>query len=87
VQGGSNSYYIHPSSVAPRRKFLFGLPGSTSQEEALAKSCPIAIDDLRDEHGIAPNDTQPSGGLQHREPHPANRIIAFSDRVPPRREK
>jgi hypothetical protein len=37
---------------------LFGLLGGTSQEAALAKSCLIAIDVLRDEFGIAANDTR-----------------------------
>jgi hypothetical protein len=58
VQDGSNSYYIHAASVAHIRKFLFGLLGGTPQEGALAKSCLIAIDFLRDEHGIAANDTR-----------------------------
>jgi hypothetical protein len=56
VQEGSNSFYIHPASVAHIRKFLFGLLGGTPQEAAVAKSCLIAIDVLRDEHGIAAND-------------------------------
>jgi hypothetical protein len=58
VQDGSNSFYIHPVSVAQVRKFLFGLLCGTPQEATLAKSCLIAIDDLRDEHGIAANDTR-----------------------------
>ena len=58
VQAGSNSFYIHPASVAHIRKFLFGLLGGTPQEAALAKSCLIAIDVLRDEHDIAANDTR-----------------------------
>ena len=58
VQEGSNSFYIHPASVAHIRKFLFGLLGGTPQEAALATSCLTAIDVLRDEYGIAANDTR-----------------------------
>jgi len=58
VQDGSNSFYIHPASVAHIRKFLFGLLGGAPQEASLAKSCLIAIDVLRDEHGIAANVTR-----------------------------
>jgi hypothetical protein len=58
VQDGSGSFYTYPASVARIRKFLFGLLGGTLQEAALAQSCLIAIDVLRDEHGIAANDTR-----------------------------
>jgi hypothetical protein len=58
VQDGSNSFYIHPASVAHIRKFLFGLLGGTPQAAALATSCLTAIDVLRDEYGIAANDTR-----------------------------
>jgi hypothetical protein len=58
VQEGSNSFYVHPASVGHIRKFLFGLLGGTPQEAALATSCLIAIDVLRDEYGIAANDTR-----------------------------
>jgi hypothetical protein len=58
VHDGSNSYYTHPASVAHIRKILFDLLGSIPQEVALAKSCLMAIDILRDEHGIAANDTR-----------------------------
>jgi hypothetical protein len=58
VGDGSNSFNIHPDSVGPIRKDLFGLLGGTSPEAALAKSCLIAIDELRDEYGIAANDTR-----------------------------
>ena len=58
VQDGSNAFYIHPASVAHIRKILFGLLGGSPQEAALAKSCLIAIDVLRDEYGIAANDTR-----------------------------
>jgi hypothetical protein len=44
--------------VAHIRKFLFGLLRGTPQETALAESCLIAIDVLRDEHGIAASDTR-----------------------------
>jgi hypothetical protein len=58
VSEGSNSFYIHPASVAQVRQFLFGLLRGTSQEAALATSCLTAIDVLRDEYGIAANDTR-----------------------------
>jgi hypothetical protein len=58
VHDGSNSFYVHPASVAHIRKFLFGLLGGTPPEAGLAKSCLVAIDVLRDEHGIAANDTR-----------------------------
>ena len=58
VQDGSNSFYVQPASVGHIRKFLFGLLGGTPQEAALAKSCLMAIDVLRDENGIAANDTR-----------------------------
>jgi hypothetical protein len=66
VQDGSNSFYIHPASVAHIRKFLFGLVSGTPQEAALAKSCLIAIDILRDEYGIAANDTRHPDVLSER---------------------
>jgi hypothetical protein len=57
--GGSNMLYIHPASVARIRKILFGLmEGGAAQEAELAKGCLIAIDVLRDEHGIAENDAR-----------------------------
>jgi hypothetical protein len=58
VSDGSNSFYIQPASVAQVRKFLFGLLGGSPQEAVLARSCLTAIDILRDEHGIAANDTR-----------------------------
>ena len=58
MREGPNSFYIIPASVAHIRRFLFGLLGCTPQEAALAKSCLIAIDVLRDEHGIAANDAR-----------------------------
>lgn len=58
VQDGSNSFYVHPASVAYIRKYLFGLIDGTRREAALAKSCLIAIDVLRDEHGIAANNSR-----------------------------
>jgi hypothetical protein len=58
VSEGSNSFYIHPASVAQVRKFLFSLLLGIPQEAALAKSCLIEIDVLRDEHGIAANDAR-----------------------------
>ena len=58
ISKGSNSFYIYPASVAHVRKFLFGLLGGTEQEAALAKSCLVEIDVLRDEYGIAANDAR-----------------------------
>jgi hypothetical protein len=58
VSDGSNSYYIHPASVAQVRKRLFGLLRDSKKEAELARKCLIAIDALRDEHGIAANDTR-----------------------------
>ena len=58
MQDGSNSFYVYPASVAQLRKILIGLLGGTRQEASLAKRCLIAIDRLRDEHGIAANDAR-----------------------------
>ena len=54
---GSNSFYIHPASVARVRKSLFSKLGDTP-EGRLAKSCLLEIDALRDEYGIAANDAR-----------------------------
>ncbi len=56
VSDGSNSYTIHPAPVAGLRKTLFGMVAATTGEAALAQQCLTAIDQLRDEHGIAAND-------------------------------
>lgn len=53
-----NSYNIHPASVGAVRKTLFGMLDAKTGEAALAKQCLAAIDHLRDEHGIAANDTR-----------------------------
>lgn len=58
VPGGSGAFYLYPASVVRARKILFGLLSGTAQEVELAKSCLTAIDVLRDEHGIAANDTR-----------------------------
>ena len=58
VQEGSNSFYVHPAPVGHIRKFLFDLLGGAPHEAALARRCLIAIDVLRDEYGIAANDTR-----------------------------
>jgi hypothetical protein len=58
AQDGSDSFYIHPASVAKVRKFLFGLLPGTPEKAVLAKSCLTTIDVLRDEYGIAANDTR-----------------------------
>lgn len=60
VQDGSNAFYIHPVPTTRIRKILFGLTDGTRphQEAALAMRCLTAIDVLRDEHGVAGNDTR-----------------------------
>jgi hypothetical protein len=65
-QDSSNYFYIYPASAARIRRFLFDLLGGTSQEAMLAKSCLIAIDILRDEHGIAANDPRHPDVLSER---------------------
>jgi hypothetical protein len=54
----SNAFYIHPASAGPIRKLLFNMRSGTAQEAALAARCLVAIDELRDEYGIAANDTR-----------------------------
>lgn len=58
VQDGSSAFYVHPASVSQMRKSLFGLLNGIPREAALASSCLTAIDMLRDEYGIAANDTR-----------------------------
>ena len=58
VQEGSNAFHIHPASVGKIRKHLFGMLDGSAQEAAVAKSWLMAIDVLRDEYGIAGNDTR-----------------------------
>jgi hypothetical protein len=58
VAEGSNTYNIYPASVGNLRKSLFDLLSGSPTEAALAKNCLIAIDRLRDENGIAANDTR-----------------------------
>jgi hypothetical protein len=58
VSEGSNSFYIQPVAIPRARKFLFGLLGGSSQEATLARNSLSAIDELRDDHGIAANDTR-----------------------------
>jgi hypothetical protein len=58
VAEGSNTYNIYPAPVGDLRKALFDLLSGSPTEAALAKKCLIAIDRLRDEHGIAANDTR-----------------------------
>lgn len=55
---GSSSYYVHPASVSKIRMSLFGLMNGTADEAELAKRCLVAIDKLRDDHGIAANDAR-----------------------------
>jgi hypothetical protein len=66
TQEGSNSFYIYPATVARVRKFLFELLTGGPLEVALARSCLIAIDVLRDEYGIAANDTRHPDVLSER---------------------
>ncbi len=66
VGDGSNSYNIYPASTAPVRKYLFGLLGGSPQEALLAKNCLIATDILRDEYGIAADDTRHPDVLSER---------------------
>ncbi|WP_456726679.1 NACHT domain-containing protein [Bradyrhizobium sp. USDA 3397] len=56
VGEGSNAYSIYPAPVGKLRKALFDLLDGSPAEAALAKRCLVAIDKLRDEHGIAAND-------------------------------
>lgn len=56
VAEGSNAYNIFPASVRSLRKALFDRLDGSRQEAALANSCLIAIDRLRDEYGIAAAD-------------------------------
>jgi hypothetical protein len=58
VAEGSNAYNIYPAPVGNLRKALFDLLSGSPTEAALAKNCLIAIDKLRDEYGIAANDTR-----------------------------
>ena len=58
VREGSNSYYVHPASVGPIRKVLFELLGGSPVQAALAAKCLAAIDQLRDDHGLAANDAR-----------------------------
>ncbi|SIN88580.1 hypothetical protein SAMN05443247_00459 [Bradyrhizobium erythrophlei] len=55
---GSNLYHIYPAPVRDLRKALFDLLSASAAEAALAKKCLEAIDELRDEHGIAADDTR-----------------------------
>jgi hypothetical protein len=58
VAEGSNTYNIYPAPVGKLRKALFDLVSGSAKEAALAKECLTAVDRLRDEHGIAANDTR-----------------------------
>jgi hypothetical protein len=58
VQENPNTFYIHAALVAPIRKILFRLLDGPPKEAALADSCIVQIDLLRDEYGIASNDTR-----------------------------
>jgi hypothetical protein len=52
--GESNSYNLHPVSIAPLRRELFALMhGNDPQIAALARECLISIDDIRDQYGAA----------------------------------
>jgi hypothetical protein len=56
VPGVETSYYIRPASVAKLRKLLFEMTAGTPHEAALAASCLVDVDQLRDEYGIAAGD-------------------------------
>jgi hypothetical protein len=58
VAEGSNAYNVYPSPVQNLRKTLFDRLGAPTAEATLAKKCLEAIDSLRDEYGIAANDTR-----------------------------
>lgn len=66
VKEGSNAFYVRPVSVAHVRKSLFDLLRGSPQEAALASRCLSAIDVLRDEHGIAANDTRHTDVMSER---------------------
>ena len=55
---GATAYYVQPASVSKIRKDLFGLIRGMGPEATLAKQCLVAIDQLRDEYGIAANDNR-----------------------------
>ena len=56
IAEGSNAYNIYPAPVGELRKALFDLLSGSSTEAELARWCLIAIDELRDEYGIAADD-------------------------------
>jgi hypothetical protein len=58
VAEGSNAYNIYPAPVGNLRKALFDLTCGSANEAALAAKCLTAIDKIRDDHGIAANDTR-----------------------------
>jgi hypothetical protein len=58
VSEGSNAYNIYPAPVGELRKALFELLSASPTEATVARSCLIAIDQLRDKHGIAADDTR-----------------------------
>jgi hypothetical protein len=58
VSEGSNVFNIYPARVGDLRKALFGLLQGSAAEAALAKKCLVAVDELRDDYGIAAADTR-----------------------------
>jgi hypothetical protein len=58
VAEGSNTYSIYPAPVGKLRKAFFDLLNGSPVEPAIAKKCLEAIDELRDEHGIAADDAR-----------------------------
>jgi hypothetical protein len=58
VAEGSNTYNVYSNPVGELRKALFELLSAAPTEAALAKRCLIEIDELRDEHGFAADDTR-----------------------------
>ncbi|MDH2405482.1 hypothetical protein QCM77_37150 [Bradyrhizobium sp. SSUT18] len=58
VAEGSNACSVYPAPVESLRKSLFDQLSGSSMNVPIAKKCLEAIDRLRDEHGIAANDTR-----------------------------
>ena len=58
TKDGSSSFNIYPAPIARVRKYLFEVLGGTLPRAQLAKECLMATDVLRDEYGIAPEDSR-----------------------------
>jgi hypothetical protein len=66
TKDGSSSFNIYPAPIARVRKYLFEVLGSTLPQAQLAKKCLMATDVLRDEYGIAPEDSRHPNVLSER---------------------